>query len=204
MLIDTVLDKIQGLHFKLSSLAAHFAVRPRVRGGEGLQCFGLPIIRQRRSGQIGLGRNVVLVSRSSGTALGVAHPIVLRCLTPDAVIQIGDDSGLSGTTICAARSVTIGARCLFGADVLIFDTDFHNHDWCNRRYSVPDWPRISRPVTIGDDVFIGTRAIVQKGVNIGDGAIVGAGSVVTADVPSRTIVAGNPARVVRKLAVETA
>lgn len=199
MQIDTVLNKIQGLEFKLWSLAAHFVVRPRVRGGEGLRCLGLPIIRQNQYGQIELGRNVVLVSRSQGTALGVAHSIVLRCLTPSSVICIGDDSGLSGTTVCAAQSVTIGARCLFGADVLIFDTDFHNHDWHNRRYSKPDWLRISKPVTIGNDVFIGTRAIVQKGVSVGDGAIVAAGSIVTADVPPHTIVAGNPARVIRKL-----
>ncbi|WP_230190309.1 hypothetical protein [Sphingobium sp. CECT 9361] len=56
MLIDTVRDQIQGPEFKLSSLAAHFAVRPRERAGEGLRCLGLPIIRQRRSGKIGLGR----------------------------------------------------------------------------------------------------------------------------------------------------
>ncbi|WP_290369083.1 DapH/DapD/GlmU-related protein [Sphingobium sp. CECT 9361] len=82
---------------------------------------------------------------------------------------------------------------------MVFDTDFHNHLPQGRRYGKPDWRAISRPVSIGDDVFIGTRAIVQKGVTIGDGAIVAAGSVVTKDVPPRSIVAGNPACMVRML-----
>lgn len=203
MQIDTVLNKIQGLKFKLWSFAAHFVVRLRLRlrvcGGEGLRCSGLPIIRQNQYGQSEFGRNVVLVSRSRGTAPSMARSIVLRCLTPSAVISIGDDSGLSGATVCAAQSVTIGARCQFGADVLIFDTNFYNHDWRNRRYREPDWLGISKPVNIGNDVFIRTRPIVQKGVSVGDGAIVAAGSIVMAAMPPHTIVAGNRALVIREL-----
>jgi acetyltransferase-like isoleucine patch superfamily enzyme len=200
MTFDTILNKLQGLHFRLSTVLARALLAMQVTGGQGVRCLGLPIVRQPGSRQIALGRDVVLISRSSGTALGVAHPVVLRCLTPTARISIGDDCGLSGTTICAAVEVRVGARCLFGANVAVFDTDFHNHAPANRRYATPDWPAISRPVVIGDDVFIGTRAIVQKGVTIGDGAIIAAGSVVTKDVPPATIVAGNPARVIKEIA----
>lgn len=199
MTFDVILNKLQGLDFRLSTIVARALLSMQVTGGQGLRCLGLPIVRQAAARQIALGRNVVLVSRSSGTALGVAHPVVLRCLTPTARISIGDDCGLSGTTICAAVDVTVGARCLFGADVLVFDTDFHNHAPQNRRFAAPDWPAISKRVVIGDDVFIGTRAIVQKGVTIGHGAIVAAGSVVTRDVPPGTIVAGNPAKVVKAI-----
>jgi len=160
---------------------------------------GLPIISGGDWGLIRVGARCVLSSRPDGTALGTSHPVVLRCLAPGAEIVIGPDCGLSGTSICAAIRVEIGSRCLFGADVLVFDTDFHQHASENRRYAQPDWLAISRPVRIGDDVFIGARAIVQKGVTIGDGAIIAAGSVVTRDVPSRAVAAGTPARVVRML-----
>lgn len=192
-------DKIDGLAWRLSSLVAGRRLRGRHQIGPGLRCLGQPIVQCADGASIAIGAFAVLVSRSSGTALGVAHPVVLRCLTPFARIEIGDDCGFSGTTICAARRVRIGHRCLFGADVLVFDTDFHNHAPEGRRYAAPDWDAISRPVVIGNDVFVGARAIITKGVTIGDGAIVAAGSVVLGDVPANSIAGGNPARVLRML-----
>lgn len=150
-------------------------------------------------GKIRIGYRVSLVSHVEATALGVTRPVILRCLAPGARIEIGDDCGLSGTVICAAISVTIGKRCLAGADVTIFDTDFHQHEPEGRRYALPDWSHISAPVKIGDDVFIGTGAIIHKGVTIGDGAIVAARSVVTKDVLPRSVVGGNPAKLLRML-----
>jgi acetyltransferase-like isoleucine patch superfamily enzyme len=194
-----VADKMQGAQWRLSGAVARMR-RPRdARFGAGLACLGQPLIALAPGAQLDIGARVSLVSRSIGTALGVSHRVVLRGLTPTARIVIGDDCGFSGTSICAAMSVTIGRRCLFGADVLVFDTDFHNHPPENRRYAKPDWPAISRPVTIGDDVFVGTRAIICKGVTIGDGAIIAAGSVVVSDVAPRTIVGGNPARLLRSI-----
>ena len=57
----------------------------------------------------------------------------------------------------------------------------------------------SRPIIVGDNVWIGTRAIILPGVTIGDGAVIGAGAVVTKDVPARSVAAGNPARILRTL-----
>jgi acetyltransferase-like isoleucine patch superfamily enzyme len=198
-MLTTIQNKLQGLDARLSTLLATVLVKPLLEGAEGLTCVGMPIVRKTGSGggRIVLGSKVTLVSRSGATALGVSRPVILRCLTARATISIGDDCGLSGTTVCAAQSIAIGKRCLFGADVAVFDTDFHAHEPEGRRYAAPDWDAISRPVIIGDDVFVGTRAIITKGVTIGDGAIVAAGSVVTKDVPPRAIVAGNPAQVVR-------
>jgi acetyltransferase-like isoleucine patch superfamily enzyme len=170
----------------------------RLRGarlGSGLRFLGLPIASGDLN-RVSLGDRVTFASEAHATALGVRSRCILRILGPDGRITIGDDTGASGVVICSAASVTIGARCLMGADVMIFDTDFHNHPATNRRYAQPDWPRISRPVVIGDDVFIGARAIIGKGADIGHGSIIAAGSVVIGPIPPMSIAAGIPARVI--------
>lgn len=169
--------------------------------GKGSTFLGRAILRP-GYGKIEIGNKVSMVSRSDTTALGVSRPVILRCLTSNARIVIGDDCGLSGTVICAARFIKIGRRCLIGADVKIFDTDFHPHGPLGRRYAVPDWNEISAPVVIGDDVFIGTGAVIQKGVTVGSGSVIAAQSVVTKDVPSMSVVGGNPAKIIRKLTHE--
>lgn len=160
---------------------------------------GLPIITSTAGSVISIGDRTVLCSDPTGTALGVRAPVILRTLSDKAKLSIGNDCGLSGAVICSALSVTIGDRCLLGADCMIFDTDFHPHAPENRRYAKPSWAEISRPVKIGNDVFLGTRSIVCKGVEIGDGAIVAAGSIVTQNVAARTIVGGNPAKFIKTL-----
>jgi acetyltransferase-like isoleucine patch superfamily enzyme len=160
-----------------------------------VECLGLPVLRLSPDSKIILGAGVTLCSDSKHTALGVSHPVVLRTLLPGAIIFIGDDSGLSGTTICAAHSVRIGRRCLIGADVMIVDTDFHPLAMDERHSKGPSVAR-SRPVEIEDDVFIGARAIILKGVRVGRGSVIGAGSVVTSDVPAGVVAAGNPARLI--------
>lgn len=195
--LERLLDKKLGLARGFDTAVMRMvAARLGVAVGADTTFAGRAMLRP-GGGRVRIGERVSLVSRSDATALGVSRPVILRCLTPEASIDIGDETGLSGTVVCAAMRVTIGKRCLMGADVTIFDTDFHQHEPEGRRYAVPDWPQISVPVSIGDDVFIGTGAVVQKGVTIGDGAIVAARSVVTKDVPARAIVGGNPAKLLR-------
>lgn len=162
--------------------------------GPGCVFYGLPIVDVCPGSKITLGARVVLCSDARYTALGVNHPVVLRTLTPSARLDIGDDCGISGASICAAEEVVIGRRVLIGANAMIFDTDFHARPAANRRYNA-DWRQIAkRAVRVGDDAFIGASAIVTKGVQVGGGSIVGAGAVVVKDVPAGTIVGGNPAR----------
>ena len=163
-----------------------------------LECHGLPIIELVKDSQLILGRGLSLCSVSQYTALGVSHPVILKTLLPGAQIKIGDESGLSGTTVFAAISVIIGSRCLIGADVMIVDTDFHPIIMKDRRYKGPA-DALSAPVVIQDDVFIGARSIILKGVTVGAGSVIGAGSVVTSDVESNTVVAGNPARWIKNI-----
>jgi acetyltransferase-like isoleucine patch superfamily enzyme len=108
-------------------------------------------------------------------------------------LEVGDATFFhADVRIIVRKSVTIGASCAVGWDVLIMDTDEHP-------LAVGGEPRDpTAPVTIGDHVWIGARAAILKGVNIGDGAVVAAQSVVTRDVPPRALVAGSPAKVVRQ------
>ncbi len=165
--------------------------------------YGWPVVSLAPGSQISLGANVVLCSEAKYTALGVSRPVILRTLRPGAVISIGHDVGLSGTVVCAALSVAIGDECLIGADVMIFDNDFHPVSAIGRR-NASDPARIgAAAVSIARNVFIGTGCIITKGVNIGEGSVIGAGSVVTCNVPAFHIAAGNPARVLGPIPQES-
>jgi acetyltransferase-like isoleucine patch superfamily enzyme len=109
-----------------------------------------------------------------------------------AQIRIGDGTYLNrNTEIVAAGSVTIGRDCKIGRDVLVMDTDQH---------PLPGGELVIAPVVIEDRVWIGARAIVLKGVRIGHDSVVAAGAIVTRDVPPWSVVAGQPARVLRTIA----
>lgn len=97
--------------------------------------------------------------------------------------------------IGAIDKVRIGRGVLMASNVYITD---HDHDWSDPEAPVITNRRaVAAPVEIGNFVWIGERAMVLKGVRVGDGAVIGAGSVVTHDVPARSVVIGAPARVVR-------
>jgi acetyltransferase-like isoleucine patch superfamily enzyme len=116
-------------------------------------------------------------------------------------LVIGDHTFLGHEcSFSVARSIRVGRHCLLAEEVRIADFDGHPVDAERRRAGQPTPPEGIRPVVIGDDVWIGTRAIILKGVTIGDRSIVGAGAVVTRDVPADVVVAGNPARIVKQLA----
>jgi acetyltransferase-like isoleucine patch superfamily enzyme len=133
-------------------------------------------------GTIIIGERVQIYSHRARTVLTVRDGGTLR---------IGDRAFINyGTDIAATGAITIGADCLIGTHVSILDNDFHE---VTQRDKVPE----PRPVVIGDHVWIGNRAIIMPGVTIGEGAVVGAGSVVVRDVPARSVAVGNPARIVK-------
>ena len=167
--------------------------------GAGCIFMGKPLISKVSGSVIKLGSDVLLISNSSDTALGIKQRCLIRTLSPAASITIGSSTGCSGAIICSYSSVEIGSSCLIGSNVTIFDTDFHIINSSNRVVDdslVPDYS----PVKLGDNVFVGASSIIMKGVNLGNNCVVGAGSVVTKSFPENSIIAGNPA--VRVGAVE--
>ena len=161
---------------------------------DGVTLIGRPIIRCHPNSELRLCRNVKIYSALNSNPLGLMLPTTLRTLAPDSKLIIGCKSGLSGVVICSAAEVTIGENVIIGAGSLIIDNDFHsmrNGEWTN------DFKGTARPVRIGNDVFIGARSIILKGVEIGSNSVVGAGSVVTKSIPANSIAGGNPAVVLR-------
>lgn len=128
------------------------------------------------------------------------NPVGQECVTgiwvgQDGRLDIESGVGLSGTTIVCLEHVTIGRNTLVGGGARIYDTDFHVLDPEQRRLN-PHGVK-QAPIRIGSDCFIGGYSTILKGVTIGDGAVIGAGSVVAKDVPAGQIWAGNPARFIR-------
>ncbi len=115
-------------------------------------------------------------------------------------LLIGEATSINyQTLISVAHEVRIGRDCLIAGEVRIFDNNNHPVDPERRRVRAPITEAEVAPVIIEDNAWIGMRSIIMKGVRVGHSAIVGAGSVVTSDVPALSIVAGNPARVVKRI-----
>lgn len=116
-----------------------------------------------------------------------------------ASLTIGNDVGMSSTRMWIHDSLTIGNHVKVGACVLITDTDAHPLDYMARRTTGEGTK--SAPIVIEDDVWVGAHSIILKGVTIGARSIIGAGSVVTRDIPADCVAAGNPCRVIRSLEI---
>lgn len=148
-----------------------------------------------------VGREMMPIGRlviRSGTRVTLGDRVRIRQtvkITGGGEVHIGSDTLLNGCWIVASDRVVVGDHCLI-SDCGITDTDFHNL-LPAERHSAPG-PRVRAAVTIGSNVWIGLRAIVLKGVKIGDNSVVGAGAVVREDVPAGCVVAGNPATVVKR------
>jgi acetyltransferase-like isoleucine patch superfamily enzyme len=160
--------------------------------------FGIPRITTIIEGQIRIGNGVKLFSRPRSNPLQVQFPCSFTVLKPEARIEIGDFSGLTGTVICCQSSVIIGKRVNIGANCTIIDTDFHPLLPEKRNIHSTDGA-VNMPIIIEDDVFIGTQAIILKGTRLAKGCVVGAGAVVAGKYPERSVLAGNPATVIKTL-----
>lgn len=126
---------------------------------------------------------------------------------PGGRVKIGDRCYIGQSHIVCHTGVTLGNDVVISWGATIVDHNSHSLDWNYRKNDILYWAKGKKDwsdvkiaeVAIGDRVWIGFNAIVLKGVTIGEGAIVAAGAVVSKDVEPYTVVAGNPARVVRRM-----
>ncbi|MEI7766676.1 MAG: DapH/DapD/GlmU-related protein [Phycisphaerae bacterium] len=193
------MEIIRKILWRWANLYTHLTLsKLMVSRTDSVRFIGFPILKLVPGSHVNLADEVTLISNSYYTPLGINHPVVLATLQPGATILLGERVGMSGGSICAARSVAVGNDTLLGANVTITDTDFH--PLAAQARQVVDFTAIGvAPVSLGRRVFVGTNCIILKGVAIGDNSIIGAGSVVTKSIPANVIAAGNPCRVIREL-----
>jgi acetyltransferase-like isoleucine patch superfamily enzyme len=138
---------------------------------------------------IEIGNYCVFRSSPTSNLIGVNRPCIFSAFNT-AELKIGNGCGFTGTVLGCFKQITIGNNVRFGANTLVTDSDWHEGDWRTTG---------SKPVTIEDNAWLGVNSIVLKGARIGRNSIIGAGSVVTGDIPPNVIAAGNPCRVIKRL-----
>ena len=165
---------------------------------KNLNLYGVPIIFRKGGSQMNIGENCTIKSSFLSNLVGLSQRTIIVTRTEEAKINIGDNVGISGATIYARKGISIGDNTLIGGNVKIFDNDFQPIEIEARNKDDKDAIR-TREVIIGKDCFIGCNTIILKGTQIGDGSVVGAGSVVCGDFSSGVVIAGNPAKIIKKI-----
>lgn len=151
------------------------------------------------NGMISIGDNFLWSNGGGYNPLSVNH-LGSICVEDNASVFIGDNVQMTGTVIWAYSCIKIGNNVKIGADAILLDTDAHSLDYVQRRDFRLDQANVrNRQIIIEDDVLIGTRTIILKGVHIGARSIIGAGSIVTNSIPPDCIAGGNPAKIIKYL-----
>ena len=183
--------------FKFNTyLSRPFIALNGVKTGKNVKLIGYPFIFRFPKASVEIGDNCIIRSNFWSNLLGLYQRTIIIAKR-EGKIKIGEDVGISGSTVYAWNSIEIGAHTRIGANCKIIDTDMHALDIENRNADNFDAVKTA-PVKIGESVFIGCNSLILKGVEIGDGAVIGAGSVVTKNIPAGAVAAGNPAKVIKE------
>lgn len=151
--------------------------------GQGIPALSGPLVLK-------IGNNVRIVDRTTFSGLK---------LLDNPTLEIGDGSSIShGVSILVAKRVSIGSDCMIGSK-LITDNPGHSVRFTKSRVKEYYNEKEIEPVKIRDHAWLAADSVIMKGVTIGEGAIIGAGSVVSQDIPAYSIAVGNPAKVIRQI-----
>lgn len=175
-----------------------------IKYGRNVRIFNHIYIKKDKQSSIQIGDNLIF---SSGDALNPLCRNIRGCIYAygGSKIEIGNNVGLSSTCIWAKNHIIIKDYVNIGGDCILLDTDAHNLDYRIRMAmeidekgkGIDSESAKSAPIVIEENVLIGTRCIILKGVTIGARSIIGSGSIVTKSIPADCIAAGNPARPIR-------
>lgn len=177
----------------------------KVQYGKNLLLKGVPVIYNKSGAELTIGDNCVIKSSFLSNLVGLYSRSIIVTRAPGAYIRIGNNVGISGATIYARKGISIGDYTAVGGNVKILDNDFHpiEVEERNSLLADPDGGDSdlvpSREIKIGNNCFIGCNSIILKGTVLGDGCVVGAGAVVAGMFEDNCVIAGNPAKVIRKL-----
>ena len=169
----------------------------------------------RHSGAVRIGRGTTIawrrLKRAAGNQLSVGEDSIIHAdisfEESGGKIDIGSRTFVGRSHLVCYRSLTIGDDVIMSWGITVVDHDSHSIEWDKRRNDVLDWGKGQKnwqhiaqaPVIIGNKAWVGFNVSILKGVTIGEGAVIGACSVVTRDIPPYSVAVGNPARVVRSL-----
>lgn len=177
-----------------------------IKYGKNFRVFNHLYLKIHIGALVQIGNNCTIMS---GAGLNPLSRNIKTCIYvgKKATLKLGNDVGISSSTLWVKESVSIGNSVAIGADCIIMDTDAHNLDWkirCSEETneygeSVDMVTAASAPIVIEDNVLVGARCIILKGVTIGARSIIGSGSIVTKDIPSDCIAAGNPCKVIKSI-----
>ncbi len=177
----------------------------KVRYGKNLLLKGAPVIFNKKGAELTIGDNVTIKSSFLSNLVGLYSKTIIVTRAPGAYIRIGNNVGMSGVTIYARKGIEIGENTAIGGNTKILDNDFHPIEAETRNKLLADKNGgdsdlvPAKPIKIGKNCFIGCNAIILKGTELGDGCVVGAGAVVSGKFEANSVIAGNPARVIKKV-----
>ncbi|MEM7802118.1 MAG: acyltransferase [Chloroflexota bacterium] len=168
----------------IALLRARYYFLRAERGGPRIRAWGRLYVNQ--YGRLVIGDRCRFVGYMGGLELGCGG---------EGLLEIGENTFINyGTSIFASDLIRIGKDCHIGTYCMLMDNDFHGIEPEKRNEMPP-----SDPIVLEDNVWLGGRVIVLKGVTIGEGSVIAAGSIVTKDIPPRSLAVGSPARIVREL-----
>ena len=170
----------------------------KVDYGKNLLLKGIPVIFNKGGAKLIIGEKCVIKSSFLSNLVGLYSRTIIVTREPGAQIKIGNNVGISGATIYARKGITIGDNTMIGGNAKILDNDFHPLDVEARL--ADDRSQIgTREIVIGRNCFIGCNSLILKGTVLGDGCVVGAGAVVAGKFEDNCVIAGNPAKVIKRL-----
>ena len=178
----------------------------KTKYGKNLLLKGVPVIFNKGGATLKIGDHVTIKSSFLSNLVGLYSRTIIVTRAPGAVIEIGDNVGISGATIYARKGIYIGENTCVGGNCKILDNDFHPIDAEDRLRLLNDVHGgdaadliPTREIHIGKNCFLGCNSIILKGTVLGDGCVVGAGAVVSGKFEDNCVIAGNPAKVIKRL-----